>query len=148
VAQAVGKLLVNAFHDLGPPITRFIKEYGPTFANAVEHIAGFIKDKVIPALGILIDWLTNNKQGIKDFFIGFGEAAAFAGQGRTWHLRRDRPRAWAWCFPCSACYPGVPGRAFGAAATSSFAARDAAIKLAAGIDTGPAQERRGHPARR
>lgn len=78
VAQAVGSLLVNALHDLGPPIGRFIKEYGPSFANAIEHIGGFIKDHVLPVLGAFIDWLVKNKGEIKKFFDGLMEAARFA----------------------------------------------------------------------
>jgi hypothetical protein len=133
VAQAVGKLLVNAFHDLGPPITRFIKEYGPTFANAVEHIAGFIKDKVIPALGIFIDWLTNNKQGIKDFFLGLVDAAIFAGKvvlGTFVAISQGLGMV----FSILSLLPGSAGRNFGAMSQQAFAARDAAIKLAGGID--------------
>lgn len=65
LATVVGDVLVKAFHDLAPPIERFINELAPIIPPLLDAIGAVLIDVVIPALvwaiQTLSDWVAATK---------------------------------------------------------------------------------------
>lgn len=133
VAQAFGTVLTHAISDLGPQIDRFIRNWGPSIVRWLEKLATLIINYVIPAIAYLIDWLASHRQFIRDFFFALGDAAVYAGKV-VLGIFAALSQGAVMTFGLLSMLPGNAGRAFGVMAIQAGQARDAAIRLAGGID--------------
>lgn len=71
LAQVAGDLLVAAFDQLGPPISRLVESILPGANQGLDGFAAIVKNVVLPAIAGFIDWLrTDGIPGIVAFTKG------------------------------------------------------------------------------
>lgn len=76
VAQFLGTVLRDAFAQLGPSISEFLKWFVPWVDRQLPKLADIISTYVLPAIGAFIDYLNNNKQAVKEVVTVLGIVGA------------------------------------------------------------------------
>lgn len=123
LAEVVGKILVTAFDQLGPPLTRLIDRLVPILQPALESIGFILETVVIPALAAFIDWLAGpGLDGILEFAQQIGMAFT-DGLLTALNFASGVLGAMGSVFNVLSYLPGSAGQAFGNAARSVESAK-------------------------